>query len=83
MDMASAGAIGREGRILNLTDIYGKERGEDLLNGPKSFSLDEKDEAIGALEEAFRNNSFMLYEGPERLLAPIRDEFMLVLDLRQ
>ena len=83
MDMASAGAIGREERILNLTDIYGKERGEDLLNGPKSFSLDEKDEAIGALEEAFRNNSFMLYEGPERLLAPIRDEFMLVLDLRQ
>ena len=83
MDIASAGAIGREERILNLADIYGNERGEDILNGPKSASLDEKDKAIGALDEAFRSNSFLFYEGPERLLAPIKDEFMLVLDFRQ
>ena len=83
MNIASAGAIGREERVLNLTDIYGKERGEDLLNGPKSSSLEEKEEAIEALDEAFSNDSFMFYEGPERLLAPIRDEFKLVLDFRQ
>ena len=82
MNMASSGAIGREESIHELAYLYGKERGEDILNGAKEASLDEKNEAIEALESAFDSNSFIFYAGPEQLLAPIQDEFPLVIDLR-
>lgn len=83
MNMVSTGAIGREQRVHELAYLYGKERGEDILNGSKNALLSEKDEAIEALESAFNSNSFIFYAGPEQLLAPIQDEFPLVIDLRQ
>lgn len=82
MNMASSGAIGREESIHELEYLYGKERGEDILNGAKEASLGEKNEVIEALESAFDSNSFIFYAGPEQLLAPIQDEFSLVIDLR-